>query len=52
MIGIITRSDLLKPRAREVEEEIGRERFIVVRSIAADDAEDRGKRGLSFRVKR
>jgi CBS domain-containing protein len=40
MIGIVTRSDLLKPRAREVEEEIKRERFIGVRSVAADDAED------------
>jgi signal-transduction protein with cAMP-binding, CBS, and nucleotidyltransferase domain len=40
MIGIVTRSDLLKPRAREVEEEIKRERFIGVPSVAADDAED------------
>ncbi|HEY7154417.1 MAG TPA: chloride channel protein [Gemmataceae bacterium] len=40
MIGIITRSDLLKPRAREVEEEIKRERFIGGRAVAADDAED------------
>ncbi len=41
MIGILTRSDLLKPRAREVEEEIKRERFIGVgRHVAADDAED------------
>lgn len=40
MIGIVTRSDLLKPRAREVEEEIKRERFIGVRAVAADDAED------------
>jgi CBS domain-containing protein len=40
IIGIVTRSDLLKPRAREVEEEIKRERFIGVPSVAADDAED------------
>jgi H+/Cl- antiporter ClcA len=40
MIGIVTRSDLLKPRAREVEEEIKRERFIGGRAVAADDAED------------
>jgi H+/Cl- antiporter ClcA len=40
MIGLVTRSDLLKPRAREVEEEIKRERFIGVRTVAADDAED------------
>jgi chloride channel protein, CIC family len=39
IIGVVTRSDLLKPRAREVEEEIKRERFIGVPSIA-DDAED------------
>jgi hypothetical protein len=31
---------LLKPCAREVEEEIKPERFIGVRSVAADDAED------------
>jgi CBS domain-containing protein len=40
MIGIVTRSDLLKPRAREVEEEIKRERFFGSRPVAADDAED------------
>jgi H+/Cl- antiporter ClcA len=40
MVGIVTRSDLLKPRAREVEEEIKLERFIGVRPVAADDAED------------
>jgi CBS domain-containing protein len=40
MIGIVTRSDLLKPRAREVEEEIKRERFFGVGAVAADDAED------------
>ncbi len=40
MIGLVTRSDLLKPRAREVEEEIKRERFFGSRPIAADDAED------------
>jgi CIC family chloride channel protein len=41
IIGIVTRSDLLKPRAREVEEEIKRERFLGVRpSVAADDAEE------------
>jgi chloride channel protein, CIC family len=40
MIGIVTRSDLLKPRAREVEEEIKRERFFGGRPVAADDAED------------
>jgi hypothetical protein len=40
MIGMVTRSDLLKPRAREVEEEIRRERFIGIGSVAADDAED------------
>jgi len=28
MLGIVTRSDLLKPRAREVEEEVQRERFL------------------------
>jgi CBS domain-containing protein len=31
VIGIVTRSDLLKPRARHVEEEIKRERFIAAR---------------------
>jgi len=31
MIGIVTRSDLLKPRARSVEEEAKRERFITLR---------------------
>ncbi|HEY7308261.1 MAG TPA: chloride channel protein [Gemmataceae bacterium] len=41
MIGLVTRSDLLKPRAREVEEEIKRERFFGVRHpVAADDAEE------------
>ncbi|HTU21527.1 MAG TPA: chloride channel protein [Gemmataceae bacterium] len=40
MIGIVTRSDLLKPRAREVEEEIKRERFFGGRPVAVDDAED------------
>jgi CBS domain-containing protein len=40
LIGIVTRSDLLKPRAREVEEEIKRERFIGAGPVAADDAED------------
>jgi hypothetical protein len=40
MIDIVTRSDLLKPRAREVEEEIKRERVIGGRPVAADDAED------------
>ncbi len=40
MIGIVMRSDLLKPCAREVEEEIKRERFIGVRRAPADDAED------------
>jgi CBS domain-containing protein len=40
MIGIVTRSDLLKPRAREVEEEVKRERFFGVRPAAADDTED------------
>ncbi len=40
IVGVVTRSDLLKPRAREVEEEIKRERFIGVRPVAADDAED------------
>jgi chloride channel protein, CIC family len=40
MIGIVSRSDLLKPRAREVEEEIKRERFFGGRPVAADDAED------------
>jgi H+/Cl- antiporter ClcA len=40
MIGIVTRSDLLKPRAREVEEEIKRERFFGVRPAPSDDAED------------
>jgi hypothetical protein len=28
VLGIVTRSDLLKPRAREVEEEVQRERFL------------------------
>jgi CBS domain-containing protein len=32
VIGIVTRSDLLKPRARHVEEEVKRERFIATRS--------------------
>ncbi len=27
VVGIVTRSDLLKPRARQVEEEVKRERF-------------------------
>jgi predicted transcriptional regulator len=40
IIGVVTRSDLLKPRAREVEEEIKRERFIGAPPVAADDAED------------
>jgi CBS domain-containing protein len=40
MIGIVTRSDLLKPRAREVEEEIKRERFIGSGSVSSDDAVD------------
>jgi CIC family chloride channel protein len=40
MLGIVTRSDLLKPRAREVEEEIKRERFFGVRAVPSDDAED------------
>jgi H+/Cl- antiporter ClcA len=40
IIGVVTRSDLLKPRAREVEEEIKRERFIGAPPAAADDAED------------
>jgi H+/Cl- antiporter ClcA/predicted transcriptional regulator len=31
VIGMVTRSDLLKPRARSVEEEAKRERFIVLR---------------------
>jgi CBS domain-containing protein len=31
VIGIVTRSDLLKPRARHVEEELKRERFIAAR---------------------
>ena len=39
MIGIVTRSDLLKPRAREVEEEVKRERFFGVRP-SAEDRED------------
>ena len=30
VIGMVTRSDLLKPRARSVEEEGKRERFIVI----------------------
>jgi CBS domain-containing protein len=36
MIGIVTRSDLLKPRAREVEEEVKRERFFGVRPPAGE----------------
>jgi CBS domain-containing protein len=40
LVGIVTRSDLLKPRAREVEEEIKRERFIGARHAPSDDAED------------
>ncbi|HWG45831.1 MAG TPA: chloride channel protein [Gemmataceae bacterium] len=40
LVGIVTRSDLLKPRAREVEEEIKRERFIGGHATNADDAED------------
>jgi H+/Cl- antiporter ClcA/predicted transcriptional regulator len=39
MVGIVTRSDLLKPRAREVEEELKRERFFGGRTFAVDDAE-------------
>ena len=30
VIGMVTRSDLLKPRARSVQEEGKRERFIVI----------------------
>ena len=40
LIGIVTRSDLLKPRAREVEEEFKRERFIGAPRPPSDDAED------------
>lgn len=32
VIGMVTRSDLLKPRARQVEEEIKRERFLATRA--------------------
>jgi hypothetical protein len=34
VIGIVTRSDLLKPRARRVMDEIGRERFLGRRARA------------------
>jgi CIC family chloride channel protein len=30
VVGMVTRSDLLKPRARNVEEEVKRERFIAI----------------------
>ena len=34
VIGMVTRSDLLKPRARQVEEEVKRERFFSLRRRA------------------
>src|SRR6185312_15548327 len=40
MIGIVTRSDLLKPRAREVEEEVKRERFFGVRPVGIQGEDD------------
>jgi CBS domain-containing protein len=38
VIGIVTRSDLLKPRARQVEEEVKRERFFGPGPLAGDRA--------------
>jgi CIC family chloride channel protein len=40
VIGIVTRSDLLKPRARQVEEEMNRERFLGVGAAAADERKE------------
>jgi hypothetical protein len=37
VIGIVTRSDLLKPRARQVEEEVTRARFLGVGAGAAEE---------------
>jgi H+/Cl- antiporter ClcA len=39
VIGIVTRSDLLKPRARLVEEEVSRARFLGVGAVAEDAPE-------------
>lgn len=41
VIGIVTRSDLLKPRARQAEEEATRRRFIDVGMVTPEDAEPR-----------
>jgi len=38
VVGMLTRSDLLKPRARMVEEEVVRERFFGPNKLAADEA--------------
>jgi H+/Cl- antiporter ClcA len=38
VIGMLTRSDLLKPRARVVEEEVVRERFFGPNQLSADEA--------------
>jgi CBS domain-containing protein len=38
VVGMLTRSDLLKPRARIVEEEVVRERFFGPGPLAADEA--------------
>jgi hypothetical protein len=37
-VGILTRSDVLKPRAQMVEEEVKRERFFGPSRLAADEA--------------
>jgi H+/Cl- antiporter ClcA len=37
LVGLVTRSDLLKPRALQVEEEMKRERFLAAKSSAAGD---------------
>jgi CBS domain-containing protein len=39
VIGIVTRSDLLKPRARQVEEEVSRARFLGVGAVTEDAPE-------------
>jgi hypothetical protein len=38
LVGILTRSDVLKPRATLVEEEVLRERFFGPSRLAADEA--------------
>jgi hypothetical protein len=45
VIGIVTRSDLLKPRARSVEEEVRRQRFIRLRRRSAHKSRPDSRRG-------